>query len=39
MMLLPIESSSRPTSKDSLSVRDLEVFRHVRYYGKTEKQV
>lgn len=29
--LLPVESSCRPTSKDSLSVCDLDVFRQARY--------
>lgn len=36
---LPVETSRRPTSKDSLSVKDLEVFRHVRNYGQTETGV
>lgn len=30
----PVECSCRPTSKDSLSVRDLDVFKQVRYWGR-----
>lgn len=33
----PIECSCRPTSNESLSVRDLEVFRQVRYWGKKKR--
>lgn len=32
--LLPVESSCRPTSKDSLSVWDLDVFKQARYCGQ-----
>lgn len=31
---LPVESSCRPTSKDSLSVCDLDVFKQARYCGQ-----
>lgn len=32
---VPIESSCSPTSNDSLSVRDLDVFKQVKYWGVT----
>lgn len=32
-VLLPVESSCSPTSKDSLSVCDLDVFKQARYCG------
>lgn len=35
----PVECSCRPTSNDSLSVRDLDVFKQVRYWGREKKQV
>lgn len=37
---LPVESSCSPTSKDSLSVCDLDVFKQARYWvGETERAV
>ena len=33
LTLLPVESSCSPTSKDSLSVCDLDVFKQARYCG------
>ena len=37
-VLLPVESSCRPTSKDSLSVCDLDVFKQARYCGQRTRQ-
>lgn len=36
--LLPVESSCSPTSKDSLSVCDLDVFKQARYCGQQTHQ-
>lgn len=35
---VPVECSCRPTSNDSLSVRDLDVFKQVRYCGINGKK-